>query len=243
MKRTVVQGLCIGLVVLASSFSWASKKADAPKAGFQTVDAGSFGVFKGGRRLATETFRVEQAQDSSTTTSEIKLEDGSSHQSSELLLSSRGELRKYSWHEAKPGQSETTLAPGDQILMEHIVDSGQKPHDIPFLVPTSTNVLDDYFFVHREILLWKYIASSCASLADCKLSKSTVGVINPHQQSTYSVDVEYVGQENVAVRGAQQKLRRFNLKSEDGDWTLWIDDQLHLVKISIVGEDTEVVRD
>jgi len=136
MKRTVVQGLSVGLVVLASSFSWASKKADAPKAGVQTVDAGSFGVFKGGRRLATETFRIEQAQDSSTTTSEIKLEDGSSHQSSELLLSSRGELRKYSWHEAKPEQSETTLTPGDQILMEHIVDNGQKPHDIPFLIPT-----------------------------------------------------------------------------------------------------------
>lgn len=243
MKRTVVQGLCVGLVVLASSFLWASKKADGPKAGAQTVDSGSFGIFKGGRRLATETFRIEQAPDSSTTISEIKLEDGTSHQNSELLLSSRGDLRKYSWHEAKPEQAETTLTPGDEILLEHIVDTGQKPHDIPFLIPVSTNVLDDYFFVHREVLLWKYIASSCASLADCKLSKSTVGVINPHQQSSYLVDLEYVGQENVVFHGAQQKLRRFNLKSEDGDWTLWMDDQMKLVKISILGEDTEVVRD
>ena len=243
MRRTVVQGLCIALVVLASSYSWASKRADDPKGRSQTVDAGSFGIFKAGRRLATETFRIEQAPDSSITTSEIKLEDGTSHQNSELLLTARGDLRKYSWHEAKPEQAETTLTAADEMLLEHIVDSGQKPHDVPFLIPPTTNVLDDYFFVHREILLWKYIGSSCASLADCKLSKTTVGVINPHQQLSYVVDVEYVGQENVAVRGAQQKLRRFNLKSEDGEWALWIDDQMKLVKIAIPGEDTEVVRD
>ena len=243
MKTSVAPGLLLALFVVACSYSWASKKPESAKSGAQTVDAGSFGIFKAGRRLATETFRIEQASDSSTTTSEIKLEDGTSNQTSELLLSPRGELRKYLWREAKPEQAETTLTPGDEVLMEHIVDGGQKPHDVPFLIPPSTNVLDDYFFVHREILLWKYIASSCASLADCKLSKSTVGVINPHQQSSYSVDVEYVGQENIAVRGAQQKLRRFNLKSEDGEWSLWIDDQMKLVKISIVGDDTEVVRD
>ena len=243
MRKTGVQAWFVALIVLASSFSWASKRPDAPKGGSQIVDAGSFGIFKAGHRLATETFRIEQSPDSSITTSEIKLEDGSSHQTSELLLSPLGELRKYSWHEAKPGQAETTLTPGDEVLMEHIVDNSQKPHDIPFLLPPSTNVLDDYFFVHRELLLWKYIGSSCASLADCKLSKSTVGVINPHQQASYAVDLQYVGQEKVTIRGAEQQLRRFSMKSEDGEWALWLNDQMKLVKIMISGEDTEIVRD
>jgi hypothetical protein len=243
VKNTVVQRSLLGLFVLASSFSWASKKPELTKGASQTVDAGSFGIFKQGHRLATETFRVEQSPDSSTTTSEIKLEDGSSHQASELLLSPMGDLRKYSWHEEKPDQAETTVTPGDEILMEHILDGNQKPHDVPFILPPSTTILDDYFFVQRELLLWKYIGSSCPSLADCKLNKSTIGVINPHQQVSYSVTLEYVGQEKVTIRGAEQQLRRFNLTSDDGSWTLWLDDQMKLVKVIIVGDDTEVVRD
>jgi len=243
VKNTVVQRSLLSLFVLASSFSWASKKPDLPNKGAsQTVDAGSFGIFKQGHRLGTETFRIEQSADSNTTTSEIKMEDGSS-QASELLLSPMGELRRYSWHEEKGGQAQATVTPGDEVLMEHIVDSNQKPHDIPFILPPSTNILDDYFFVQRELLLWKYIGSSCPNLADCKLNKSSIGVINPHGQISYSVNLEYMGQERVAIRGAEQQLRRFNLSSEDGSWALWLDDQMKLVKIVIAGEDTEILRD
>ena len=245
MKKTVVQGPFIALFVLASSFSWASKKPEPPKSSGsqQMVDSGTFGIYKAGHRLATESFHVEQSPDASVTTSGIKLEDGSSHQMSELQLSPLGELRKYAWHEEKPGQAQTTITPGDEILMEHIVDGDQKPHDVPFILPRSTTVLDDYSFVHRELLLWKYIASSCPNLADCKLSKTTIGVINPHQAVSYSVNLEYVGMEKVTVRGTEQQLRRFNLVSEDGAWALWINDQMKLVRIVIAGEDTEIVRD
>ena len=79
MKKTVIQGLLLALAVTASSFSWASKKPESPKSGgTQIVDAGAFGVYRQGRRMATETFRIEQMSDGSQTTSEIKLEDGSS---------------------------------------------------------------------------------------------------------------------------------------------------------------------
>jgi hypothetical protein len=246
MKKNVVQGSLLTLFVLASSFSWASKKQETPsgpvpgRAGM--VDSGSFGLFKAGRRVATETFRIEQSADSSMTTSEFKLDDGSSSQASELLLSSMGELRKYSWHEPKAG-SQTTITPGEEILMEHIVDDQQKPHDVPFILPPSTSVLDDYFFIHRELLLWKYIASSCPNLADCKLTKTSIGVINPHQAVSLSVSVEFVGMEKVTIRGAEQQLRRFNLTSEDGSWMLWMNDQFKLVRIVVAGEDTEIVRD
>jgi hypothetical protein len=243
VKKTVVLTLFIALFLLASSFSWASKKPEPAKSGPQTVDAGSFGIYKSGRRIATETFHIEQTPDTNTTESEFKMEDGSSHQISELLLSSLGELRKYSWHEAKGGPAQATVTPTDQMLMEHMVDNDQKPHDVPFLLPPSTTILDDYFFVHRELLLWKYIASSCAIMADCKLSKASIGVINPHQADSYTVNLEYVGQEKVTIRGAEQQLRRFNLQIEGDIWSLWIDDQMKLIRIAMPGTDMEIVRD
>ena len=247
MKKAVVYGSFVALFILASSFSWASKKQESgagPAAGKTgVVDSGSFGLFKGGRRLATETFRIEQSPDSSMTTSEFKLDDGSSSQTSEILLSPMGELRKYTWHEQKSGSAQTTITPGEEILMEHIVDSNQKPHDVPFILPPSTSVLDDYFFIHRELLLWKYIASSCSNLADCKLSKTSIGVINPHQAVSSSVTVEFVGMEKVTIRGTEQQLRRFNIISEDGSWALWMNDQLKLIRVVMAGEDTEILRD
>src|SRR5260370_2201849 len=213
VKKTVVQALLLTLFVLASSFSWAAKKPESSKGGSQTVDAGSFGIYKSGHRVATETFHSEQTADSSKTTAEFKLEDGSAHQVSELLLSPLGELRKYSWHEEKGGPSQATVTPDDQILMEHMVDSDQKPHDVPFLLPPSTTILDDYFFVHRELLLWKYVASSCASIAHCKLSKSSIGIINPHQADTHTVTLQYICQEKTPIPGTEHDPSRFNPKS------------------------------
>ena len=44
----------------------------------QVVDSGSFGVFVNGRRVATETFKIEQHAGGSMARSELKVEDGSS---------------------------------------------------------------------------------------------------------------------------------------------------------------------
>src|SRR5215471_19326449 len=90
VKKNVVQILLIALLAGATSFSWASKKPEPSKSSSQAVDAGSFGIYKSGRRIATETFHIEQSSDSNTTNSEFKMEDGSSHQVSELQLSSLG---------------------------------------------------------------------------------------------------------------------------------------------------------
>ncbi len=42
----------------------------------QVVDAGSFGVFMNGRRVATETFSIQQNAEGSVATSEFKTEPG-----------------------------------------------------------------------------------------------------------------------------------------------------------------------
>jgi hypothetical protein len=33
------------------------------------------------------------------------------------------------------------------------------------------------------------------------------------------------------------------LRSEGGDWTLWLDDQFKLQRVLVTGDNTEVIRD
>src|SRR4051812_33615391 len=99
-KLVLLLGLAALLVApLKQAQSKAQKKADE-----KVVDSGSFGIFKDGHRVATETFRIQQGPEISVTTSEIKTDDGGAqmHQSSELEIGSNGDLHKYEWHGLKP---------------------------------------------------------------------------------------------------------------------------------------------
>jgi hypothetical protein len=56
------------------------------------------------------------------------------------------------------------------------------------------------------------------------------------------VSMEFTGKDKVMVRGAERDLSRLMLKSESGDWALWLDDNLKLVRM--LGDNgIEVVRD
>jgi hypothetical protein len=83
--------------------------AKAPTA--QVVDSGSFGVFVNGRRVATETFNIEQHVGGSTAKSELKVEDGSM-QRSEMELTDRGDIVRYGWQQERPTKAELSGAQG-----------------------------------------------------------------------------------------------------------------------------------
>jgi len=57
-----------------------------------------------------------------------------------------------------------------------------------------------------------------------------------------AVTVEFAGKDKVTIRGREQELSHFILRSEVGDWAFWLDDQLKLVRLVADGG-TEVVRD
>ena len=57
------------------------------------------------------------------------------------------------------------------------------------------------------------------------------------------VSMEFSGKEKVTVHGVERQLSRFNLKSEGGDWALWLDDQFKVVRILVATDNTEIVRD
>ena len=216
----------------------------------QTVDSGSFGVFMNGRRVATEKFSVQQNSTGSVATSEFKTDAGvdPAAQSSELQLALNGDLRKYDWKEVSPGKAHAVLLPNDNLLVERSANNPQdKEEEHPFLLPLSTNVLDDYFFVHREILVWKYLASGChqdkGGVACPQNQQVKFGAVNPHQRSSMLVSLAFTGREKISVRGVERELNHFVLKSDAGDWSLWFDDQFKLVRILVSSDNTEVVRD
>jgi len=223
-----------------------AKEKDTPA---NIVDSGSFGVFNGAHRVATETFSIKQDADGSVVSSEFKSEQGEqkADQSSELDLTASVNLRHYEWKELIPDKLDATVEPNDTFLIERYSTSpNEKPHAQNFLLPASTSILDDYFFIQREVLAWKFLATVCkqdkAGLGCPPNQKAQFGALNPHARSSMLVSVEFTGKDKVTVRGAQRDLSRFMLRSETGDWAMWLDDSFKVVRM--LGDNgIEVVRD
>jgi hypothetical protein len=248
--RTAWMAGVLGLLLIsAAAGKDKDKDKEKPPSG-QNVDSGSFGVFMGGQRVATETFSIVQNSGGSVIASEFKSEQGTQKalQSSQLKLSSAGEIIQYEWKETSPESIQAVVEPNNAFLMERTTtNSTDKPAEQPFLLPTSTSILDDYFFVQREVLLWKYLAASCRQdkgRLGCPLGQRTqFGTLNPHLRASAAVTVQFSGSEKVTIRGVERDLGKFELKSDSGDWIAWIDDQFKLIRILVADENTEVVRD
>lgn len=236
-------GLVLALGLAASADD---KKAGADS---KTVDSGSFGIFVNGKRIGTETFSIQQLRDMSVLKAEIKVDDGnsSSAQSCELQMSPTGDLRRYTWNEVSPGKAQAVVVPSQEFLVETVTPApNEKPLEQPYILPPSTMILDDYFFTQRQLLAWRYLATSCrpeAGKNQCPLTRSQFGVLVPRQRTSLMVSMEYVGREKVRVRGQERELSRFNLAAEGSEWALWLDDNYKLVRVLIKAENTEVVRD
>ena len=234
--------LLLPIVALASDKDTKAKEG-------QMVDSGSLGVFVNGRRVATETFSIQQNPAGSVITSQFKTDEGEKAvQNSDLQLTPNGEIRKYEWKELSPGKAQATVAPNNEFLMERVSKgTDDKPDEQPFLLPASTNILDDYFFIHREVLIWRYLATACRQEkgdVQCPAGQKTqFGALNPHQRSSLPLTVEFSGREKISIRGSERELNKFILRSEGGDWTMWLDNQFKLQKILIPSDNTEVVRD
>jgi len=245
LDRRFVVLLAVATVV--SMPAWSFK---GPGEG-QLVDSGSFGIFRQGRRVGTETFSIRQLTGASTVEAQLKIEEGNdkASQTSELQMASNGDLRHYEWKALSPDKAQATVDYNDQFLVEHITATpGSKPQERAFILPPSTVILDD-FFTHREVLLWRYLATYCGAAISpqgCKLQPGKFGVFMPRQQASGTVALTYEGKDKVTFQGAQRELDRFTLQPEDGAaWTLWIESSypFKLLRILVPGESVEVLRD
>jgi len=218
----------------------------------QTIDSGTFVVYVNGQRVADESFTIVQTTSGSVINSQLREQGGGTKatQTSQMQLTPAGELIRYEWHELSPNKTELELVPNDQFLTERVTaNPGEKPTEQPFLLPTSTVVLDNNFFIHRELLAWRYLAQNCKSdpgkPLQCTSGATSFGAVVPQDRLSMRVSLEPVGREKVQIKGAERELPRFTLNFEGGEWALWLDDQdrYKIVKISIPSEKTEVVRD
>lgn len=235
--------VCLALLAIAA------RASDKKAVSVQAVDSGSFAVLMNGHRVATETFSITQDSEGSSITSQFKSDAGAqtAEQTSDLRLDANGDLHKYEWKELSPGQSHAVVEPDQSFLIEHVWKTPtDKPLDQPFLLPASTTILDDYFFVQREVLAWRYLATNCKQekVPSCPLKqKAQMGTLNPHVRASTLVSVDYAGREKVIIHGAERELIRLDMSSESGESTLWLDDALKLQRMVVPAENTEVVRD
>ena len=161
-------------------------------------------------------------------------------------MTDSGELVRYEWSD---GSGSLVVTPKDEFLLEKITTAASvKPAEQPFLMPKTSAILDNNFFVHRAVLAWRYLAADChAESSGLKCQKGPVefGVLVPQDRSSMRVRMELVGREKVTIRGTEQELLRLNLLGESFSWALWVDDrdQFKLVRVLITEANTEVVRD
>ena len=152
------------------------------------MDSGSFGIFVKGARVATETFSIQQQANSSEIKSQLKQTSGSDpvSQKSDLEMTSAGELIRYEWNQSSGGS--LTVLPNNEFLLEKITEpSSSKPAEQPFLMPNTSAILDNNFFVHREVLVWRYLAAACkpeGGSLKCQQDPGDFGVLVPQDRTS-----------------------------------------------------------
>jgi hypothetical protein len=165
-----------------------------------------------------------------------------------MQLTAAGDIRRYEWKELSPEKAESVVLPNESFLTQKWSTGPQeKEHEQPYLLPASSSILDDYFFVHREVLAWRFLGTACKQekgQVQCPLKqRAQFGTLNPHQHSSAPLSAEFLGREKVSLKSGQQDLIKLELKNDAGTWQLWLDDQFKVMRMSVVGENTEVDRD
>jgi hypothetical protein len=214
----------------------------------KTVDSGSFSIFQNGNRVGTETFSIYETSFGSVVQSEFKTEHSPPDvQSSEMQLTANGEIRRYEWKELSPGKAVSVIVPNDDFLTQKWRAGEEKEQEQTYLLSTKTSILDDYSFIQREVLAWRFLAMVCKQdkgQVQCLPKQHTqFGTMNPHQHSSAPLNAEFLGREKVSLKSGPQDLLKVELKSEVGTWQLWLDDQFKVMRMSVVGENTVADRD
>jgi hypothetical protein len=248
LSRSIISFLIVSPLAAVAVAAPGNKDNKEKPAAAQVVDSGSFGIFVKGQRVATETFNVEQRNGTSLIKSQVKETAGTDpSQKSELEITQTGELLRYEWSQASGGS--LSVLPKNDFLIEKIsATSSSKAAEQPFLMPSTSAILDNNFFIHREVLAWRYLAAACkpeGGNLKCQQGKAEFGALVPQDRNSIHLRLELVGREKVNFRGADRELMRLNLTGEDFEWALWLDehDQFKLMKVAIPADSTEVVRD
>jgi hypothetical protein len=211
----------------------------------KVVDSGTFSISVQGKKVATETFRIEQRADGSVTHAQLKVEDETSRANltSEMYVGANGDLRRYKWQEVS-GKGSSVLEPQNEFLIERFTDETGKAQEMPYVLPLATVVLDDNFFSHRQLLAWRYLATGCLQRdgrSDC--GKFQFGIIIPRQHAPSTSTMEYAGKQKTQIKGKDTELHLLKLTTDGSEWSLWMDDQYRVQRMQVPASGVDVVRE
>lgn len=259
MQRKVFLVTALFLLILFFSPLQGADKTDKKSAAPTSVDSGTFGILVNGHRVASETFHVDQHQDGSSISSELKFDDSSvkAVQNSEMTMQPNGLLKRYIWKEVTPGKAQIIVEPQDEQFMVSRISTngGADSKDTMHPLAPETSIMDDNFFSHMEVMTWKYMAFGCKLNAqgqtECKWLPLRMPVFVPHQQQSMIVEVSYQGIQKMKLNGKENEFKAFsfvledpsNFKPEGGTCLLWFNDQNKLVRVLVAADNIEVVRD
>lgn len=236
------------LALLTATALLGKDQKEKKSAGGKVWDSGSFGIFMNGKRIGTEKFTIEQrTPDLSVADSEITVDDGHSRvtQTAQMQITGKGDLLSYVWKGLTPQKEQSDVEPKDQLLVEHVIPANQKKMDVPHVLPPSTVILDDNFFSHRELLVWRYLATGCVVKPNegRMCAPSRFGILVPHQHLSASATMELTGREKITVKGQEQDLNKLKIDSDGVVWNLWVSDDYKVIKMTVPSGNVEVVRD
>ena len=247
IRWVIAVGLLSAVATVAADKPGDKKDKVKPSAP-QMVDSGSFGVFIKGQRVITESFSIQQESDYSSIKAQLKETAGATptDQKSNLEITSSGEIVRYEWSQAAGGS--LLVLPKDEFLIEKITATpSAKAAEQPFLMPNTSTILDNNFFIHREVMAWRYLATApChGDAGNRQCQPEEYGVLVPQDRTSLRVRMELAGKEKVTIRGEQRELLRLNLRGDGFDWALYLDDhdRYKLMRVAIPADNTEVVRD
>lgn len=239
------KSLLIATACLLASLPLSAGKNKSAAPDSKVVDEGTFAVMVNGERVATEIFNIRQNAQGSVSKSELKLKDGKAAQNAEMSMATNGNLIKYEWNDLEPPKGKNVVEPSNDFLVEHYGRPDGKTGDQPFLMPASSVILEDFFFSHRELLLWRYLGASCGKTGPgkCEFGKTQYGAIIPRQRMSSMVTVEYLGTEKGPVKGVPTDLTKYRIVTEGPDWFVWLDSSYKVQKIAVPETSTEVTRE
>jgi hypothetical protein len=243
--NVTTNALTVAACLLASLTLTAGKPKTPPAEQAKVVDEGTFSVMVNGNRVASETFSIKQNAKGSVSKSQLKVEDKPT-QDCEMTMGANGNLIRYEWNDLKMVKGKNVVEPSNDFLVEHYATPEGKTGDQPFLMPASSPILEDAFFSHRELLLWRYFGTSCGKGTDgkgCEFTKTQYGVVIPRQRISSMVSIEYVGPEKVNLKTGQKDLTKFRIVTEGPEWFVWVDENYKIQRILVPEDGTEVLRD
>jgi len=219
----------------------------------KTVDASSFSILVNGRQVAREIFHIESHSGEALIHSELHYANGDTkaEQTADLQLGANGTLKKYMWKESLPGNSMVAVDPvNDNFLTLRYVENGTdmtKAKDLTQPLGTDTNILDDNFFSHIEVLAWKYLASACKpnekGVTQCKADAIRYPILIPHQQTSFIMSVQLTGQAKCKWKSADHDCTSLKLTTESGEWTVFLDSADYKMLRVLTPDGLEVVRE